>query len=75
MSSHIAGLLDQAAARMLDLEQRGLTASEIRVSPDVYGEFRKLRARELSEGYPLLVLGVTVAADSRLESADFVLAP
>ena len=46
--------------------------AELRVSSRVYECFTGLRARELADGLPLLVLGTEVTEDRGLASAEFV---
>ncbi len=70
--SWICGVLDGASAELLAHEELGQFPAELRVSSRVYACFTGLRARELSEGLPLLVLGTEVIEDSELTSAEFV---
>ena len=53
-------------------EELGQFPAELRVSSRVYECFTGLRARELSEGLPLLVLGTEVTEDRELAAAEFV---
>jgi len=71
----VAELLDNAAARMLPLEEDGVFPSELRVSASVYASFAELRHRELAAGFPLLVLGTPVVLDALLETEEFVITP
>ncbi len=71
--SWICAVLDGASAELLALEQRGQYPAELRVSSRVYECFTGLRARELSDGLPLLVLGTEVTQDLELGPAEFVL--
>jgi hypothetical protein len=75
-SQHPIGpLLDSAGSRMLALEESGSFPSELRVSASVYASFAHLRQRELTSGFPLLVLGTTVVMDSTLGPDEFEIAP
>ena len=67
----ICAVLDGASAELLALEQAGQFAAELRVSSRVYQCFTDLRARELSAGQPLLVLGTEVTEDRELAPAEF----
>jgi hypothetical protein len=69
--SWICAVLDGASAELLALEQVGQFPSELRVSSRVYKCFTGLRARELSDGLPLLVLGTEVTEDQELAQAEF----
>jgi hypothetical protein len=68
----ICAVLDGASAELLAHEEQGQFPAELRVSSRVYECFTGLRARELSEGLPLLVLGTEVTEDSELAPAEFV---
>jgi hypothetical protein len=68
----ICAVLDGASAELLAHEELGQFPAELRVSSRVYECFTGLRARELSEGLPLLVLGTQVTEDSELAPAEFV---
>jgi hypothetical protein len=69
--SWICAVLDGASAELLALEQAGQFPAELRVSSRVYQCFTDLRARELSDGLPLLVLGTEVTEDQELAPAEF----
>jgi hypothetical protein len=68
----ICAVLDGASAELLAHEELGQFPAELRVSSRVYRCFTGLRARELSAGLPLLVLGTDVVEDRDLASAEFV---
>ena len=70
--SWICAVLDAASAELLALEQQGQYPTELRVGSRVYESFTSLRARELSDGLPLLVLGTEVTEDRELAPAEFV---
>ena len=70
--SWICAVLDGASAELLAHEDLGQFPAELRVSSRVYECFAGLRARDLSAGLPLLVLGTDVIADPELASAEFV---
>ena len=70
--SWICAVLDGASAELLAYEELGQFPAELRVSSRVYECFAGLRARELSAGLPLLVLGTDVIADPELASTEFV---
>jgi hypothetical protein len=69
--SWICAVLDAASAELLALEQQGRYPAELRVSSRVYETFTSLRARELADGLPLLVLGTEVTQDRELGPAEF----
>ena len=69
--SWICAVLDAASAELLALEQQGHYPAELRVGSRVYESFTRLRARELSDGLPLLVLGTEVTEDRALAPAEF----
>jgi hypothetical protein len=69
--SWICAVLDAASAELLALEQQGQYPAELRVGRRVYESFTSLRARELSDGLPLLVLGTEVTEDRALAPAEF----
>jgi hypothetical protein len=69
--SWICAVLDGASAALLALEEGGQFPAELRVSSRVYESFTHLRARELSEGLPLLVLGTEVTQDRELAPTEF----
>jgi len=70
--SWICAVLDGASAELLAHEELGQFPAELRVSTRVYACFTSLRARELSDGLPLLVLGTEVTEDRELAPAEFV---
>ena len=70
--SWICAVLDGASAELLAHEELGQFPAELRVSTRVYACFTRLRARELSDGLPLLVLGTEVTEDRGLAPAEFV---
>ena len=70
--SWICAVLDGASAELLAHEEQGQFPAELRVSSRVYECFTGLRARELSEGLPLLVLGTDVTEDRELAPTEFV---
>ena len=71
----ICAVLDGASERLLALEQQGSFPAELRVSSGVYRSLAGLRARELSAGIPLLVLGTEVTEDPGLTAAEFAVLP
>jgi hypothetical protein len=75
-TSHwVCGLLDQASAQLLALEQAGLFPSQMAVGSATYASFRALRRRDLERGLPLFVLGVEVTEDPALAGEEFGLRP
>jgi hypothetical protein len=71
----VCGLLDQASARLLALEEAGLFPAEMAVGSSAFASFRALRRRDLERGLPLLVLGVEVTEDPALTGDEFGLRP
>lgn len=71
----IGAVLDGASEQLLAAEQQGLFPAELRVSSGVYRSLAALRARELTAGLPLLVLGTQVTEDPELTAAEFRLRP
>jgi hypothetical protein len=71
----ISAVLDGASEQLLALEQQGSFPAELRVSPQVYRSLASLRARELTAGLPLLVLGTEVTNDPELTASQFTLRP
>jgi hypothetical protein len=71
----ICAVLDGASEQLLALEQQGSFPTELRVSSGVYRSLAGLRARELSAGIPLLVLGTEVTEDPGLTAAEFTVLP
>jgi hypothetical protein len=71
----VCGLLDQASARLLDLEEAGLFPAELAVSSAAFASFLALRRRDLERGLPLFVLGVEVTEDPALTGDEFGLRP
>jgi hypothetical protein len=71
----IGAVLDGASEQLLALEQQGSFPVELRVSSGVYRSLAGLRARELSAGLPLLVLGTEVTEDPELTASEFTLRP
>ena len=69
--SRICAVLDGASAELLAHEELGQFPAELRVSSRIYECFTGLRARELSDGLPLLVLGTEVTQDPELGPAEF----
>ena len=69
--SWICAVLDGASAELLAHGELGQFPAELRVSSSVYECFTSLRARELSDGLPLLVLGTEVIEDRELAPAEF----
>lgn len=74
-SDWVCGLLDQASARLLALEEAGLFPAEMTVSSPAFASFRALRRRDLERGLPLLVLGIEVTEDPALTGDEFGLRP
>jgi hypothetical protein len=71
----VCGLLDQASAHLLRLEEEGVFPGQLRVGSDIYAAFTRLRQRDLRRGLPLLVLGVEVTEDPALSGDEFSLVP
>ena len=71
----VCGVLDQASARLLALEEQGVFPGQLRVGSDVFASFSRLRQRDLRRGLPLLVLGVEVCEDPALTGDEFSLVP
>lgn len=71
----IGAVLDGASEQLLALEQQGSFPAELRVSTGIYRSLASLRARELSAGFPLLVLGTEVIEDPELTAIEFRLFP
>jgi hypothetical protein len=71
----ISDVLDGASEQLLALEQQGSFPVELRVSAAVYHSLASLRARELTAGLPLLVLGTEVTEDQELTASEFTLRP
>ncbi len=71
----VCGVLDQASAHLLTLEEQGVFPGQLRVGSDVFAAFSRLRQRDLRRGLPLLVLGIEVTEDPALGGDEFSLVP
>jgi len=61
----VAVLLDDATARILELEARGYHPRRLSVPRSAYDRIANLRARDVERGVPLIVLGLPlIASDS-----------
>ena len=61
----VAVLLDDATARILELEARGYHPRRLSVPRAAYDRIAGIRARDLERGVPLILLGLPlVASDS-----------
>jgi hypothetical protein len=70
-SPTLTTIIDRACAPLAKrIEQRRLPAV-MRVHPAVFELIRDLRAREIADDYPLLFLGMELAADGDLSLEGF----
>jgi hypothetical protein len=60
--SGVAVMLDDATARILELEARGYRVRRLRVSRDAYERIAGIHARDVERGVPLIVLGLPLVA-------------
>ena len=64
--SGMAVLLDDATARIVELETRGYRPRTLSVPAAVYERISHVHARDVERGVPLIVLGLTlVSAEPR----------
>jgi hypothetical protein len=56
--SGVAALLDDATARIIELELRGYHPRSLSVPPAAYERIAGVHARDLERGVPLIVLGL-----------------
>ena len=66
----LARVIDRAGLQILELSARGERVTAIRVSPEAYEAIAQARAREVANGYPLLLLDLELIADSDLPIED-----
>jgi len=63
----VAHALDDACVQALQAGQSGREVAVLRVGPSLYAEFARAKARELTRGEPLMVLGLRVVMDDEHE--------
>jgi hypothetical protein len=74
MSPLLTTIIDRACGPLAErIEQRRMPAL-MRVHPAVFERIRELRAREIADNYPLMFLGMELAADSDLPLEGFAFA-
>jgi hypothetical protein len=56
--SGVAALLDEATARIIELETRGYHPRSLSVPPAAYERIAVVHARDVERGVPLIVLGL-----------------
>ena len=61
----VAVLLDDATARILELEARGYHPVALKVSAEAYDRIASVRTRDVERGVPLIVLGLPLLATDR----------
>jgi hypothetical protein len=61
----VAVLLDDATARILELEARGYHPVALKVSRDTYDRIASVRTCDVERGVPLIVLGLPLVAAER----------
>jgi hypothetical protein len=69
--SGLAEFFDRACTELLAMEEVDCFPSGISVHPQIYDLLSSLRARELSNGYQLVVLGLPVERSNLLQPGDF----
>lgn len=66
----LARVIDRAGLQILELSARGGQVTAIRVSSEAYEAIAQARAREVANGYPLLLLDLELIADPDLPIED-----
>jgi hypothetical protein len=69
--SGFANFLDRASTELLRMEEQNSLPDGISVHPALYEMMAVIRRRELDDGYPLIVLGMTVQADAALQTHEY----
>jgi hypothetical protein len=73
-SPSLTTIIDRACGPLTErIEQRRMPAF-MRVHPAVFERIQELRAREIADNYPLMFLGMELAADSGLPLEGFAFA-
>jgi hypothetical protein len=63
-------VVDNACTRILDVQASGGEAMNLRVSPTVYNAVAEARGGEVARHYPLMLLGLPLIADRKVETYD-----
>jgi hypothetical protein len=58
----VAALLDEATARIIELETRGYRPRSLIVPPAAYERIARVHARDVERGVPLIVLGLPLVS-------------
>lgn len=66
-----ANILDRASSELLTLEEQRQFPSGMQVAPQMFALMTQVRKREMDLGFPLLVLGLSVAPDASLGPDDY----
>ena len=64
-------LIDQACGPLAERLENGRMPAVMRVHPLVFNRIRDIRRREIADGYPLMFLGMELAADPGLPIEGF----
>ena len=64
-------LIDQACGPLAEKLANGRLPALMRVHPLVFDRIRDIRVREITDGYPLMFLGMELAADDSLPPEGF----
>ncbi|MDZ7931758.1 MAG: hypothetical protein U5N21_17600 [Rhodococcus sp. (in: high G+C Gram-positive bacteria)] len=71
----VGEFLSDASRTLLAFEESGIYPSELRVHSELYSSVAHLRSRELSQGVPLMVLGIPLISDDTVSKGAFALTP
>lgn len=67
-------VVDNACTQIWDALEGGARVTALRVSPAVYDAVAAARKGEVARRYPLMLLGLPIVADHRVDTYDPVLA-
>jgi hypothetical protein len=70
-SPMLTRIIDQACGPLAERIEEQRMPAIMRVHPSVFGHIRDIRAGEVSDGYPLMFLGMELAPDARLPLEGF----
>lgn len=67
-------VVDNACTQIWDALEGGAPVTSLRVSPAVYDAVAAARKGEVARRYPLMLLGLPIVADHRVDTYDPVVA-
>jgi hypothetical protein len=67
----LTSLIDRACGPLAERIENGRMPAVMRVHPSAFARIREIRAREITDGYPLMFLGMELTSDASLPTDGF----